>query len=414
MEKTPAMRHFVVPAPVAARPNKRPPGGASPLKLLIMFLTRVIRLLLGTGTWLPTGYLSTARAAHTATLLNDGTVLVTGGYNSVSKALASAEIYQPGPARWRDTSALNDARFRHTATQLSDGRVLVAGGLNASHQTLHSAEIYDPSTGVWTRTDGLAVARAAHTATLLANGTVLVAGGFNSDDGALASAEIYDPGTGKWHPAADMGRSHVYHSATRLLNGDVLIVNGFDDLSSVVPTAYVELYNHATSQWQFASRPARYSALHTTTVLADGTVLQTGGANSGTSGLQDANRLNSETVADGELSQSWAPTSPLVFGRLLHTATRLSDGTVLVAGGFSDRTLPQGSSLSSSERYYPQLSTPGNFNPNGDWLGPPDLFDARGDHTATLLPDGTVLVAGGADANVPVILDSAERFYLHL
>src|SRR5205823_6973056 len=85
---------------------------------------------------------------------------------------------------------LNSARDAHTATLLADGTVLVAGGQDSSLSPSSSSELYDPASGTWSVTASLNTARQQHTATLLPNGMVLAAGGINGS--ALASAELYD------------------------------------------------------------------------------------------------------------------------------------------------------------------------------------------------------------------------------
>ena len=109
---------------------------------------------------------------------------------------AAAEVSQWAPAQppstWKVTGDLVTARYLHTATLLQNGQVLVAGGTGVGFVSLASAELYDPGTRVWTATGSMATARSGHTATLLPNGQVLVAGGDNFTDGSLASAELYE------------------------------------------------------------------------------------------------------------------------------------------------------------------------------------------------------------------------------
>jgi hypothetical protein len=156
------------------------------------------------GTWTASGNLNTVRAAHTATLLPDGKVLVAGGYAGSGVFLNSAEVYDPATGAWTTTTGnLNTARDSHTATLLPDGKVLVAGGYPGSGVSLNSAEVYDPATGAWTASDNLNTARHSHTATLLPDGKVLVAGGETTGEVLTNSAEVYDRGLGfqsAWRP----------------------------------------------------------------------------------------------------------------------------------------------------------------------------------------------------------------------
>ena len=112
------------------------------------------------GTWTATGSLNTARDYHTATLLQNGMVLVAGGFDSNSSASASAELYDPASGTWTATGSLNTARYVHTATLLQNGMVLVAGGFDSNGSASASAELYDPASGTWTATGSLNTARA--------------------------------------------------------------------------------------------------------------------------------------------------------------------------------------------------------------------------------------------------------------
>jgi hypothetical protein len=202
-----------------------------------------------TGTWEITGHLSTARDSHTATLLNDGRVLVVGGFTMlpgqiVGTVLASAELYDPVLGAWSSAGNLAKGRYTHTATLLKDGRVLVAGGVDAAGMDVATAEIYDPLTGIWTLTGSLGVARYNHLATLMQNGQVLVTGGSNADTTSLSSAELYDPVLGRWSGAANLQTGRAVFSATLLSvgpnAGSVLIVGG-DGLAGTLSS--VELHN---------------------------------------------------------------------------------------------------------------------------------------------------------------------------
>jgi galactose oxidase-like protein/Kelch motif protein len=162
-----------------------------------------------TGTFGPTGPMAQGRELHAATLLVDGRVLITGGVaeSAPAPSLASAELYDPTSGTFSPTGSMTTARVYQTSTLLNDGRVLIAGGLQYGRAYsdnpafLASAELYDPSTGAFTITGPMTVRRGWQAASLLLDGRVLITGG-DSDGGliTLASAEIYDPATGAFSP----------------------------------------------------------------------------------------------------------------------------------------------------------------------------------------------------------------------
>ena len=126
------------------------------------------------------------RVRHTASLLLNGKVLVTGGYDV--SFFSSSELYDPSTELWTDTGDMNSARDGHTASVLANGKVLVIGGdRHGIH--LNSVELYDPLTELWTNASDMNYSRYGHTATILTNEKVLVAGGTNSTH--LNSAELY-------------------------------------------------------------------------------------------------------------------------------------------------------------------------------------------------------------------------------
>jgi len=318
-----------------------------------------------------TGPLNTARHEHTATLLSNGKVLVVGGVDS-SGALSSAELYDPTTGTWTTTSALSTNRHGHTATLLPSGQVLVVGGLENGNY-LSSAEIYDSATCTWIATGVLSAARAGHTATLLSSGQVLIAGGENSS-GALAGAELYDPATGSWTATGALEVARHWHTATLLPNDKVLVAGGTNSTSGSLSSA--ELYDPATGLWTTTGALTFARALHTATLLPNGQVLTVGGENA-------SGALASAEAYDPN-GGMWAATGELSTGRYHHTSTLLPNGQVLIAGGATNALATE--TLSSADLYDPIAGT---------WTAASALAFARAGHTATLLPNGQVLAAGG-------------------
>ena len=238
-----------------------------------------------TGAWTATGNMVTPRQQPAAVLLNDGRVLIMGGSgpNTNLDPLSSTEIYNPAIGQWATAGSMNVARVGHTATLLSNGKVLVTGGAAgtlASPQLHSSAELYDPSTGIWTATGNFGTARAFHSAVLLANGRPLIAGGSNFLSTSYGATDLYDPLSGGWTATGTMLTPRLSHTATRLPNGKVLVTGGGGALG-VLGT--VEAYDPATGAWSAAAalRVARQN--HAAVLLTNGKVLVMGGQGAGAS-----------------------------------------------------------------------------------------------------------------------------------
>ena len=237
-----------------------------------------------TGTWAATGAMTDARTAHQAILLSNGKVLVTGGAqgSAANSALSSAELYDPTTGMWTLIKSMSTARYAHTVTLLNNGKVLVTAGQNVN-LSLSSTELYDSLTGMWTPSGSLvggslAGARSYHTTTLLPNGKVLVTGGYNNNSVGtpLSTAQLYDPATGIWTAINSMSTARYLHTPTLLPNGKVLISGGSvtDSVSSA------ELYDWtdgATGTWAATGGMNEKRREHTATLLPNGKVLVTGG-----------------------------------------------------------------------------------------------------------------------------------------
>ena len=321
------------------------------------------------------GDLGTARYGHTATLLNDGRVLVTGGRDLDQHVLGSTELFSPVTREWSPTGNFNAGREGHTATLLQDGRVLVIGGKWGGGD-LAKVDVFDPTTDTWLGGgDLLFYARSFHTATLLSDGSVLVTGGYGVADGGYpANTEVIDLTYGRrlW-PVLYEGRA--VHTTTLLPDGNPLVVGGRRDSRFL---GSYELYIPSGNRWVFGqSAGVSGGEYHTSTLLPDGRVLVVGGkygANTWEAYSSGAQLYDYRTGA-------WATTTPMSIGRNGHTATLLPNGKVMVAGGDS-----VGGYQSSVELYNASA---------GVWRSVGNLNTARTLHTATLLPDGKVLVVGG-------------------
>jgi hypothetical protein len=331
-----------------------------------------------------TGSLSVARDFLTATLLQNGQVLVAGGRITGTTASNAADLYDPTTGVSTGITGLNLGRYLHTATLLNDGTVLIVGGeINATY--LSSAEIYSPGNQTFTTlANGLNTARAGHTATLLADGTVLIAGGTNGDP--LPSAEIYNPANQTFTNVGLLNTARFEHAAALLPNGKVLIVSGLN--------ATAELYDPVAKTFSNTGNLNTARQYPSATLLPNGQVLVAGGLAGSTAGIGTAELYD---PAAGTFSFAGSLNNP----RGQHTANLLPDGTVLVAGGYN---CPPPSCANpvqgTAEIYDPSNAT---FTITGS------LINARYDDAATVLNDGTVLIAGGFSGNSPTASD--ERYY---
>lgn len=358
------------------------------------------------ASWTTTGSMADARFDFTATLLVDGRVLVTGGdlgYDANPRALASAELYDPSTGSWTPTGSMLTGRYRHTATLLPNGKVLVTGGnVNNSNVIgirccLATAELYDPSTGAWTATGSMNAPRVDHWATLLPNGTVLVVGGDAYPNTGLERfpTEVYDPGSGSWSATeSEIGTGHDI-TATLLPDGRVLFLS-------------TTLYDPTTGSWSatlgccFGGDPDTYSGNGTATLLSDGHVLRAGGVGrvrSVESGFTSTFTPLSTAALYDPVGGGWRATGSMHVGRVDAAAALLADGRVLIMGGNTGGFPTTG--LTNAELYDPSTET---------WTTTSSMAEGRYAQIAIRLLDGTVLVMGGSGTSV--LVDEATGAYV--
>jgi len=353
------------------------------------------------GTWSPAPDLVSIRGTATAVVLADGKVLVSGG-GVGDIPLATAELYDPTPAKWATTGSMTQARRGQQTVVLRDGRVLTTGGI-AQGQLLASAELYDPATGRWFPAAPMAVGRLGHSLTVLADGRVLAAGGSSSAGPGQtgggqtirpdASAEIYDPANGTWASAGSMASPRFEHTATLLADGRVLMAGGLGPRSSGVgPLASTEVYDPAARIFVGSSDMAEPRTNHAAARLKDGSVLVAGGSG----GVNGDVSLATAEIFDPR-QNAWVRAEPMSGSRTGETATLLASGQVLVAGGENaDRGTRR--SLTSAEVFDP-----------GDrsWRSAGNMACPRSEQAAVLLNDGSALVVAG-DAAFPGKAPSAQ------
>ncbi len=261
-----------------------------------------------TGLFTATGSMAVHRQFHSATLLNNSTLPNYGKVLVSGSADATAELYDPMAGTFSATGSTTIPRSGNTATLLNTGKVLLTGGPDAT------AELYDPAAGTFKATGTMTVPRRGHTATLLRDGRVLIAGG-----STLASAELYDPVIGAFTATGDMSEARSGHTATLLVDGTVLQA-GTDGTA--------EQYSPGSGTFSIVGQMLAPGLGFTATLRKDTTVLIAGG---------EGGAFGQNSVATAELfapeSGGFVATGSLLEARDGHTATLLADGTVLITGG---------------------------------------------------------------------------------
>jgi len=323
------------------------------------------------------GDMSVARAAHQATRLPSGKVLVTGGCSGqCDVTLDSVEIFDPGTRRFETLASMAVPRNSHAAVTLDDGRVLLLGGWN-DRQVTDSAEIFDPATGRFATIANMGTERAVPAAVKLADGRVLVTGGQTTGMVPLDSAEVFDPATGAFSAVAGMGSPRLSHVAVALADGRVLVAGGVPARrGQVLRTA--EIFDPGTGRFtpvgDMAVPRYKFAAVR----LADGKVLMVGGAGRDS---RDA-RYRSTELFDPATGR-FSPGPDMQEPRYKHPdgALLLASGDVLVAAGSS-----RVERFDAGSRSFVVL--------------PGEMEGAKEFATATLLDNGDVLVIGGYGVDI--------------
>lgn len=377
----------------------------------------------------PAGQMLEPRANHTATLLAGGPAdnvsevfIAGGGIGSIIVPVPSAttEIWSPLTRSFRPGPGMILPRLAHTATRLQDGRVLITGGVSSSGRVTSTCEIFDPISETSSPAASMAASRGGHAATLLPDGRVLVSGGFADWQNAAInfvaalnsaqdSTEIYDPVTNTWSTGPLMATARAGHGQVLLGTGNVLIVGGIAGGALVgsplgggngqvpVHSWLVDSFDPATDTITARANMVTPRAYFGISELPNGNVLVTGGSvqgvpQIGSTGPGPAVASNLCEVFDGA---TWSAAPPMATTSAFHTHVRSRwNGDAIIMGGFiGDFTQLQGTSSSArhSGALYGQTLALGlhTREPGSSPAG-------RGTHTCTELQDGSYLIVGGA------------------
>lgn len=335
---------------------------------------------------------------HTATLLNDGSVLVVGGrgFGGVNpqsdRYLPERKVFEPGPA-------LTTGRMNHAAILLADGRLLVTGGWDLGDAqspfdpAFASTEIYDPATARFEPGPDMTRPRRNHVLTFLATGRVLVTGGIQlrgTGFSATPDAELFDPVSNTFTASSPMATGRWLHTATLLADGRVLVAGGRDNNCTVDcewhSLASAEIFDPATESFS-PTGSLNFSRFgHSAALLADGRVAVFGGTT--TESLGETDQVTAVEVFD-PASETFSVLGATLMGRSYHALVQLNNGNYLLAGGLNQN----GSPTASSEV----------FDPNSGSSPGPEMTDWRIRAAAVKLRTGEVLVVGGNNSGAAVL-----------
>ena len=333
------------------------------------------------------------RSEHKAALLDDGRVLISGGFTRTFnengtgigevRFLNSSEIFNPSAQSWTLTESMSEERGGHIAIVLPAGKILVAGGRTLRKDTEtdeltviyhHSVELYDHASGQWSSGEDMIESRWNSTATLMKDGRVLLSGGEDSN-GSLSTSEIYDPVTGLWSATGRMLNPRSGHSAVLLSDGKVLVVGGAGDK--------VEIFDPQKGIWSAVSSLSQRMTRQGMVLMENGQIITAGGFGS-------TGPVSTSELYDPD-TQNWTRIPGMSVTRVGPSSILLGNGNVLVVGG---------SRFAASDLYNPVA---------GEWISSGNMLHGRKNQTATLLQDGRVLVSGG-ERRDRVILSTVEIY----
>ena len=326
------------------------------------------------------------------------------------------EIYDPGTSVWSSIDLEEERGVLHSVVKLLDGRLFFVGvgdGEGAEQQLVGVAYAFDTDSDSWTPLPTPPLPRVAHKMVLLGDGRVMVVGGVDVNDlesgnepQLLEQVDIYDPETDEWQQAATLDQPLVVSWLFLLSNGTVMSI-GIEEDESADFKASARRYDPSSDIWSVIESVEPYYLPTNAIMLSDGRLLVLGHLAEGAKssyGFQTEGELThvelvdgrhlygrriSEVFADSKIydpaTDVWTSVNGLEGTRASATLTLLPDGRVLLAGG----TDP----MADNNRYY---TTTEVFDPESNtWFQGPELSERRSKHSATLVPDGRLLLVGG-------------------
>ena len=366
-------------------------------------------------------FLAETRFSHDSTLLDDGRILVSGGFTGTFEndelfgfPSSSYQIYDPLTATWTfmgpttsydpqtsiltvtdqsdpTASGIPELAPSTPPTRLPDGRLVSVAALGGRNMNdpFSALAIFDAETDEWTRLTDVPTDRSSPGAIALNDGRVLVVGG-----SAIASTsllpnsyaypktldmvEAYDLDSGEWQTLEPINNATAQQTLIHMGDGRVMAVGGFTDFRSMLGTDRAEIFNPKTNTWTLTGGMNVSRISPEAIALKDGRVLATGGVFPPT----DSPASETYDPATGE----WTETGAMSQHRSGHTLTLLPDGRVLAVGGIGPLGDDDYIVHSDTEIFDPVTNT---------WSPGPELSQPRAIHSATLMPDGSVLIAGG-------------------
>jgi len=281
--------------------------------------------------WVSTATMAYARTFPASSLVIDNRhVLVTGGYDLTSGALATAEIYDASTGVWTATGSMTDRRYAHQQVALASGKILVTGGLDTTLPYVAASQEYDPSSGTWINRATMAVGRYDFPLVVV-SGTPVALGGWAAS-GALAACEKYDTAAHTWSAFASMSTARGGAAAASNGAGAFIVAGGYNPAAGYLDSS--ELYSTAAGAFWAGATMTNKRAYHlANAVTGNPKVLVTGGLNA-TGNLKTAEVYYGTFVFPQP--GSWSAILGMSVARHRHQAINLSPSRVMVCGGLDE------------------------------------------------------------------------------